>query len=181
MTVKMSYLALVAKWPTPTAQPSVHYRAATIHWWAQSCRKGLALAAAFEKVSSSGEDECVWVCLQAREQAWKEHSRSEQGSFWFWQKVWILRQSLSPPSKALVCSLSPMLVFGSWLLSSAAEKLSLTLAKERRPWPGAQHPPELEGKMLRCPECIGPVTSTATRLVTGILGSPGNMDTSLAV
>lgn len=46
-------------------------------------------------------------------------------------------------------ALPPMLVFGSCLLSSAAEKLPLVLAKDRKPWPGAWHPPELEGKMLR--------------------------------
>lgn len=45
------------------------------------------LAAAFEKSSSRDEDEHVRVCPQAREGAWKEHSRSEWGSFCFWQKV----------------------------------------------------------------------------------------------
>lgn len=109
----MPYLALVAKWPTPTAQPSVHYRLATICWCAQSHQKGLTLAAAFEKSSSRGEDECVYVCLQAKEWVLKEQSCSERGSFCFWHKVWILCQSLSPPSKALVCSPSHA---GIWLL-----------------------------------------------------------------
>lgn len=75
--------------------------------------------------------------------------------------------------------LSPMVVFGSCLLSSAAEKLPPTLVKERRSWSGAEHPPELEGKLLRCPGCIGPVTPAATRPAAGLLGSHGNMDTSL--
>lgn len=54
------------------AQLSLHYRLATMHWCAQSCCKDLTLTAAFEL--SSRADECVHVCRQAREQAWKEHS-----------------------------------------------------------------------------------------------------------
>lgn len=80
-------------------------------------------------------------------------------------------------------ALSPMLVFGSCLLSSAAEKFLLVLAKERKPWPGAWHSPELEGKLLRCPGCFGPLSPAAAAafLATGLLSSHGNVSTSLGV
>lgn len=88
--VKMSYLALVAKWPTPTAQPSVHHGPATMCWCAQSHGRGLALAAAFED-SSTGERMTVcFVCVFACRQGGNEPGRSscsERGSFSFWQKV----------------------------------------------------------------------------------------------
>lgn len=105
--------------------------------------------AAFEKSSSRGEDDCVCAGLQTRKLAWKEHPAMNRGGpasgkkFEFFTKVcrhlpklyWKLPQ---------VCFLSPMLVFGSFPLSSAAKKLPLPLAKERMSWPQAGHPHELE-------------------------------------
>lgn len=78
-------------------------------------------------------------------------------------------------------ALSPMLVFGSCLLSSAAEKFPLVLAQEWKPWPGAWHPPELEGKLLRCPGCFGSLSPAAAHPATRLLGSHGNVNTSLGV
>lgn len=115
MTVKMSYPASVAEWPTPAAQPSVHHGPATMSWCAQSHSRGVALTAAFEEICSGERmSVCVFACRQWGNEPGRS-SCSERGSFSFWQKVWILRQSLSPPPKAPACSLSHA---GIWLLPS---------------------------------------------------------------
>lgn len=167
----MPNLALVTKWPTPTAQPSVQHGAATERWCAQS-QAELPLRRA--PVGTGSVCEClpagnVGTSLEGAPAA--NGGVSLPGKkFGFFAKAC----HHLPKHRA---ALSPMLVFGSCLLSSAAEKFPLVLAKERKPWAGAWRPPELEGKQLRCPGCFGSVTRCATR----VLSSHGNGNTTLDV
>lgn len=124
---------------------------------------------------------CVWVfaCRQGGKEPGRS-SCSERGSFSFWQKVWILRQSLSPPPKAPACSPSHA---GIWLLPSflgcweappgfgkGEEALAWGLAPS---WAGRED--------AQVPGCFGSLSPAAAHPATVLLSSHGNVNTSLGV